>query len=189
MRYQPAPGIPHSCEPRNPSRSASRSTSSRPGKVAWRIHRGRRRRTPVSYTHLRAHETKANLVCRLLLEVGARKHSSASNVHVADVAVDTPSADGHSIARFAEHIAGDLLNEVADTLCGQGCDEERQRGSTSRTGHVRPSLPAEPLNAKPGWLLPTDAAVREVWPHHARPLKSTWPVAIHPIKPLSAAMF
>ncbi|VTU67207.1 Ras superfamily GTP-binding protein YlqF [Lactobacillus paracasei ATCC 334] [Lacticaseibacillus rhamnosus] len=24
--------------------------------------------TPVSYTHLRAHETKANLVCRLLLE-------------------------------------------------------------------------------------------------------------------------
>src|SRR5660397_274432 len=26
------------------------------------------RRLPVSYTHLRAHETKANLVCRLLLE-------------------------------------------------------------------------------------------------------------------------
>ena len=25
-------------------------------------------RPPVSYTHLRAHETKANLVCRLLLE-------------------------------------------------------------------------------------------------------------------------
>src|SRR5660397_255923 len=25
-------------------------------------------RRPVSYTHLRAHETKANLVCRLLLE-------------------------------------------------------------------------------------------------------------------------
>ncbi len=24
--------------------------------------------SPVSYTHLRAHETKANLVCRLLLE-------------------------------------------------------------------------------------------------------------------------
>src|SRR5660397_283766 len=31
--------------------------------------RGRRAvRLPVSYTHLRAHETKANLVCRLLLE-------------------------------------------------------------------------------------------------------------------------
>src|SRR5660397_298562 len=28
----------------------------------------RHHRTPVSYTHLRAHETKANLVCRLLLE-------------------------------------------------------------------------------------------------------------------------
>src|SRR5660397_299244 len=27
-----------------------------------------RRLVPVSYTHLRAHETKANLVCRLLLE-------------------------------------------------------------------------------------------------------------------------
>jgi len=26
------------------------------------------RNVPVSYTHLRAHETKANLVCRLLLE-------------------------------------------------------------------------------------------------------------------------
>src|SRR5660398_335848 len=29
---------------------------------------GGRGRQPVSYTHLRAHETKANLVCRLLLE-------------------------------------------------------------------------------------------------------------------------
>src|SRR5660398_291520 len=29
--------------------------------IAWRIN-------TVSYTHLRAHETKANLVCRLLLE-------------------------------------------------------------------------------------------------------------------------
>src|SRR5660397_87745 len=29
---------------------------------------GPARALPVSYTHLRAHETKANLVCRLLLE-------------------------------------------------------------------------------------------------------------------------
>jgi len=28
---------------------------------------------PVSYTHLRAHETKANLVCRLLLEKKNKK--------------------------------------------------------------------------------------------------------------------
>ena len=28
---------------------------------------------PVSYTHLRAHETKANLVCRLLLEKLAKQ--------------------------------------------------------------------------------------------------------------------
>src|SRR5660398_186731 len=30
-------------------------------------------KTPVSYTHLRAHETKANLVCRLLLEKKKKK--------------------------------------------------------------------------------------------------------------------
>src|SRR5660397_264073 len=30
--------------------------------------------TPVSYTHLRAHETKANLVCRLLLEKKKKKN-------------------------------------------------------------------------------------------------------------------
>src|SRR5660397_271731 len=29
--------------------------------------------SPVSYTHLRAHETKANLVCRLLLEKKKKK--------------------------------------------------------------------------------------------------------------------
>src|SRR5660397_274240 len=31
------------------------------------------RMLPVSYTHLRAHETKANLVCRLLLEKKKKK--------------------------------------------------------------------------------------------------------------------
>src|SRR5660397_207827 len=35
--------------------------------LAQRLIRGLTR-IPVSYTHLRAHETKANLVCRLLLE-------------------------------------------------------------------------------------------------------------------------
>ena len=30
--------------------------------------------TAVSYTHLRAHETKANLVCRLLLEKKKKQH-------------------------------------------------------------------------------------------------------------------
>src|SRR5660397_254303 len=33
---------------------------------------------PVSYTHLRAHETKANLVCRLLLEKKKHKKSESS---------------------------------------------------------------------------------------------------------------
>src|SRR5674476_1486037 len=32
--------------------------------------------TPVSYTHLRAHETGRNLVCRLLLEKKKRKHAT-----------------------------------------------------------------------------------------------------------------
>ena len=38
------------------------------------LHMGRRvRRVPVSYTHLRAHETGRNLVCRLLLEKKKKK--------------------------------------------------------------------------------------------------------------------
>ena len=48
--------------------------------------------SPVSYTHLRAHETVLDLVCRLLLEkkkkppqvrsASNRKHSSAKHAHV-----------------------------------------------------------------------------------------------------------
>src|SRR5660397_156288 len=38
--------------------------------------------TSVSYTHLRAHETKANLVCRLLLEKKKKKKKKATkNLH------------------------------------------------------------------------------------------------------------
>src|SRR5660397_210007 len=37
---------------------------------------------PVSYTHLRAHETKANLVCRLLLEKKKKKkHKKKKNMY------------------------------------------------------------------------------------------------------------
>src|SRR5660397_274624 len=36
--------------------------------------------SPVSYTHLRAHETKANLVCRLLLE--KKKTTKKQKIHV-----------------------------------------------------------------------------------------------------------
>ena len=35
---------------------------------------------PVSYTHLRAHETKANLVCRLLLEKKKKKKKTNKRV-------------------------------------------------------------------------------------------------------------
>src|SRR5665809_123120 len=38
------------------------------GVAGARRHRSGAERLAVSYTHLRAHETKANLVCRLLLE-------------------------------------------------------------------------------------------------------------------------
>ena len=34
---------------------------------------------PVSYTHLRAHETVLDLVCRLLLEKKKRKHTSQND--------------------------------------------------------------------------------------------------------------
>src|SRR5660398_301534 len=37
---------------------------------------------PVSYTHLRAHETKANLVCRLLLEKKKKKQGKNSKVNI-----------------------------------------------------------------------------------------------------------
>src|SRR5450756_3004553 len=37
---------------------------------------GRSSRTPVSYTHLRAHETRHDLVCRLLLEKKKKKKNN-----------------------------------------------------------------------------------------------------------------
>ena len=37
---------------------------------------------PVSYTHLRAHETRSNLVCRLLLEKKKSKKSNPSNRNI-----------------------------------------------------------------------------------------------------------
>ena len=36
--------------------------------------------SPVSYTHLRAHETVLDLVCRLLLEKKIHKHSSTLTI-------------------------------------------------------------------------------------------------------------
>ena len=42
------------------------------GLAALGVSRGKR--VPVSYTHLRAHETVLDLVCRLLLEKKKKKH-------------------------------------------------------------------------------------------------------------------
>ena len=44
-------------------------TSEQSEQLAWIVHtKGRASVKPVSYTHLRAHETVLDLVCRLLLE-------------------------------------------------------------------------------------------------------------------------
>ena len=45
----------------------------------------------VSYTHLRAHETKANLVCRLLLEKKKKKEKSGQHVPVSYTHLTLPT--------------------------------------------------------------------------------------------------
>src|SRR5678809_37082 len=47
----------------NPPQGARKWLKDHPELTGWRGYLN-----PVSYTHLRAHETKANIVCRLLLE-------------------------------------------------------------------------------------------------------------------------
>ena len=44
-----------------------------------RVTEGQSGRAAVSYTHLRAHETVLDLVCRLLLEKKKKKHSAATS--------------------------------------------------------------------------------------------------------------
>src|SRR5678815_4526526 len=68
------------CAPCGPARSPP----ARPGPRRGR--RGTARRspsaTPVSYTHLRAHETPEHLVCRLLLEKKKKKKKKNKNTFV-----------------------------------------------------------------------------------------------------------
>ena len=80
-----APATDHGCGPRH---SASGSSTVAPGPTAHRptarsnASTGpcwRNGPTPVSYTHLRAHETVLDLVCRLLLE--KKKHTPIQNRH------------------------------------------------------------------------------------------------------------
>ena len=47
------------------------------GRELWHYHTGSM--TPVSYTHLRAHETVLDIVCRLLLE--KKKNQHAKTIH------------------------------------------------------------------------------------------------------------
>ena len=60
----------------------SAETRDRGGKGASRELR-REGRVPVSYTHLRAHETVLDIVCRLMLE--------KKNTHTNDIHLSTPS--------------------------------------------------------------------------------------------------
>ena len=48
---------------------------------------------PVSYTHLRAHETKANLVCRLLLEKKNNLQNKKSKVATLNATHKQPTAN------------------------------------------------------------------------------------------------
>src|SRR5660398_322897 len=50
----------------------------KPGGEAWLV--VQRHLGAVSYTHLRAHETKANLVCRLLLEKKKKKKKKKKSI-------------------------------------------------------------------------------------------------------------
>src|SRR5665809_127290 len=87
--------------------------------------------TSVSYTHLRAHETKANLVCRLLLEkkrrpprstqsrssaasdVYKRQHEHAGQHRVLDRSVQQLRADEPSI-----YVGENLLGDATDSVQG-----------------------------------------------------------------------
>src|SRR5665809_48068 len=60
------------------TRSSESCVRSEPGELSGED-RATARDTPVSYTHLRAHETKANLVCRLLLE--KKKKQQEKNIY------------------------------------------------------------------------------------------------------------
>ena len=52
-----------------------------PGRTRWSF-----RTNPVSYTHLRAHETVLDLVCRLLLE---KKHTNKKKKHKLSIIIET----------------------------------------------------------------------------------------------------
>src|SRR5450756_2856472 len=60
----------------SPSRTSSRSTTTPTCSATCRVSASS---TPVSYTHLRAHETRHDLVCRLLLEK-KKKNKNLSNI-------------------------------------------------------------------------------------------------------------
>src|SRR5665811_2516915 len=68
-RLSSGPDAPPSVEARRGGRrNDGGQQSERQGAGSRKRNRGKRRSNPVSYTHLRAHETVLDLVCRLLLE-------------------------------------------------------------------------------------------------------------------------
>ena len=60
--------------------------------------------TPVSYTHLRAHETRSNLVCRLLLEKKTREfHNESESISGESIGGAVPIR-GWSLLTFLSHM-------------------------------------------------------------------------------------
>src|SRR5450756_3081919 len=64
--------------PRREARPAARTTGELRGKRSGGSRPPARGPRPVSYTHLRAHETRHDLVCRLLLEKKKKKQAGKS---------------------------------------------------------------------------------------------------------------
>src|SRR5660398_300734 len=76
------------CRPHRPEWTIQREDTASCGPIASRVTpettrpisilASQSQTSPVSYTHLRAHETKANLVCRLLLEKKKKKKKNTT---------------------------------------------------------------------------------------------------------------
>jgi len=71
--------------------------------------------TPVSYTHLRAHETLRYLVCRLLLEPPVEGAAAGEDSYEAYAGVASPEADSTPIGSSRYHVVvkGDTLYSLA----------------------------------------------------------------------------
>ena len=88
---------------------------------SWNVNSVRARIDTVSYTHLRAHETSQDLVCRLLLE----KKPEADDLKFNNILIDKKSAEllKGSEVDFVSELIGDsfkISNPQSKSSCGCG---------------------------------------------------------------------